>query len=561
MKNFRFPKFIYYFLAIFLFAVLPFQACAPLSSSGEEDGEFSSSSQLSSSKTCETTQIPEYRTSLLTKTEISYILTDLFPAEAAANANILKKVSEISEVKVDKLADRTSFSENNKGDLDSEVYVIQLMDAAQLLFDQYALSSKINTECLNVPNSCLNNFLNNTVSRLWRRPLLNQEKAVFTEIFNRNLALKERLNLAFVIALSSPQFFYKNYLPRTNAENLSYSQFALASRLSFFLYNSVPDASLWQDAQNGKLSDPTIIETHVERLLTLEPFISRFVKHTLSTWLGIDGELNSNLSIINDKGVLVSLKDLAQQQYLQIHEMVMKNENLSRLFSSNTLFMNKSIASYLGLNASQYSSQFQKVNATPGVLEGSYLTSAHFANATASSTPITLVTHRGAHIAKKFLCASIPVNEADPEAVEKVLGPAAQTMTQIEIGNIRRSHISCRSCHKEIDKMGMGAEFVDNFGRLRQSYSTGKNISINFTITESQSESVVDLPSFLKSVSQDSRVHACFVKSAMSKVAPLILEEANPCANAVAEANMNSGIRSYIKGLVTSKFFTQARSL
>lgn len=565
MKSIRFQKVIFYIIALSSFAVMPFQACAPLNSlTEEESGTFpsiSSGSGLGSFKTCEAIQNPEYRSSLLTKTEISYILSDLFASEIGANANILKKVNEMSEIKVDKLADSTIFSENNTGDLNSETYIFQLMDVAQLLFDQYALGTKINTECLNASSACLNNFLNNTLSRLWRRPALNQEKAVFTEIFNRSIALKEKLNLAYVIALSSPQFYYKNYLPRTNAEDLSYSQFALASRISFFLYNSVPDSALWQDAQNGKLSDPTVVQSHIDRILTREPFVSRFVKHTLSTWLGIADELNSNLSTTNDKGISIPLKVLAQQQYLQIYDVVMKNESLSQIFSSDTLYMNKALASYLGLNASQYTDQLQKVNAIPGSLEGSYLASAHFANATTNSTPKTLVTRRGIHIARNFMCEAIPVNEADPDAVSKVLGPAALTMTQIEIGNIRRSHVSCKGCHKEIDKMGMGAEFVDSFGRLRQSYSTGQKINVNFTITESASEAVEDLPSFLKSVSQDKRVFSCFVKSTMSKVAPLILEESNPCANDVVEANLNSGIRSYIKGLVTSKFFTQARSL
>ena len=104
----------------------------------------------------------------------------------------------------------------------------------------------------------------------------------------------------------------------------------------------------------------------------------------------------------------------------------------------------------------------------------------------------------------------------------------------------------------------MGVEYVDSFGSLRTKYSDGKSIDINLKMTYStESQVATDLPSFLKAFSHDQRVHSCFIKVATSKVAPVEYVAPNGCADEVVRNNPNLGIRSYIKGIVKSKLFTQ----
>jgi len=335
----------------------------------------------------------------------------------------------------------------------------------------------------------------------------------------------------------------------------------LASRLSFFLYNSVPDQELLDAAANGSLSQPSTLNAQVDRLLTKEPYLQRFVRHTLSPWLHLDGDLDSPGEIKNENGSL-SMKDVAQQQYLLLYDLVINDRNISEIFYGSELYMNKSIANFLGVDSSSFGSALQRVPASVSEgLEASYFTSLHFANtASASSDPLkTMVTSRGKVVAKNFLCESIPVNELDPAAVAEVLGPEAPFLSQIEVGNIRRNHVSCMGCHKEIDKMGMGLEFVDNFGRLRTEYPDGKKIEINFDMKYSETPRATDLTSFLKSISKDERLHSCFIKTLVSKVGPVYLEESNPCASQIYRLNSKQGIRSYIKGIATSKLFVLAR--
>ena len=170
----------------------------------------------------------------------------------------------------------------------------------------------------------------------------------------------------------------------------------------------------------------------------------------------------------------------------------------------------------------------------------------------------TMVTARGKIVGKNFLCNAIPVNELDPEAVSKVLGPNAATMTQIQIGNIRRTNVSCMGCHQPIDTAGMGLEFVDYFGRLRPTYNDGTKIEINFEAPYSSVSNVTDLDSYLHSVSQDDRFHSCFVKTMASRITPIRLEAFDPCAFNIYKLREDQGIRSYVKGLVVSKMFKMA---
>ena len=553
-------KIVFYILSIHFMIVLPFQACAPLSNITGDTAENSiDQSSLNFGKTCEASENLPYRSPLLTKSEVSYILSDLFKNEITANTEILKKVNELPEIEVNKDTDDTVFSENNQGKIASEAYLMKLIDVAQLLFDQYLLTNGIEASCVNNPVSCFNSFRDNFVVKLWRRPLLAQEIASFTAIYSRAIAFKEKLNLAFLVSLSSPQFFYKNYLPRANSKEMEYSQYFLASRLSFFLYNSIPDSNLWNDAVAGKLSDPLIIKSHVDRLLTREPYASRFVKHNLSRWLGIEDDLSISDTITNDKGVSISLKELATQQYNKLYNILKDDKNISEVFYSDKLYINRSIASYLELpNPNQYPTSLALVNAIPNTLEASYIASPHFAYSTFAEPNKTLVTSRGAFLTKGLTCRPIPVNELDPNAITLVLGPNAHEMTQIEVSNIRRNHVSCMACHKEMDKLGMGAEFVDSFGRYRESYQPGKNIEINFSMSFSEEKDVTNFSSFLKSFSQDERVHSCFVKTIFSKAAPVTLESSHPCADEIAKNNGHLGVRSYVKSIVTSKYFTRS---
>ncbi len=513
-------------------------------------------------KSCVLAPNPEYRTSLLTKVEIGYVLRDLFPGELAQNLEISKKAGEISEINVDATSDQTIYAENNAGNLETEVYLMQLLDLAQLLFNQYLIGPNFKTTCDALSGGCLGYYVNSVVVPLWRRPLTNEEMTIFDELFKKGITLKEKVNLLFITALTSPQFYLKNYLPKGSDErNLTYSQYFLASRLSFFLYNSVPDQELLQDAASGRLQEDIVLQGHVDRLLSKELYLQRFVRHTLARWLQIEKDLESVEVLKNDKLLTVALKETALQQLLMLTDIVKNDESIANIMYGTDVYMNKSIATYLGIDSTPYGTNLQRVPASLAKgLSASYLTSPHFANRAKvpSADFKTLVTARGKAVAKNFLCEAIPVNELDPEAVSKVLGPSGPMLNEIQLSNIRRSHVACMGCHRPIDTAGMGLEFVDYFGRLRSSYANGTKIEINFELEKSEIREVKDLSTFLNAVSKDDRFHSCFVKTVASRVAPIRLEADSPCAASVYELNRNQGIRSYVKGLVTSKIFKMA---
>lgn len=520
-------------------------------------------SHASSNKaTCGPEYVPEYRTSLLTKSEIGYVLSDLFAAETTADPRILRAAREIPEISVDKLANKTMYSENNSAESPSELYLKKLIEISDLLFKRYVLSAEYRTKCT-AAAACLAWLERDVVVPLWRRPLTAREHHVFVTIFAANSdSLLTRTNILFLTALASPQFYLKNYIP-SDADNseIQYEQYQLASRISFFLYNSVPDTKLLDAAAQGRLVNRGDLEYQVDRLLQQPQYAARFVKHTLGPWAGIDDDLVSTEDVRNDRGVVLPVATMAQQIFHTLYDMVLRDRPLSEFVFSDSVYMNKATASYIGLNSSPYTAGFQKVSVTADVV-GSYFTSPHFTKNTRVNpgSVQTLVSARGMYLSEHFLCIEIPPNELRPEDIMRVLGPNASRLKQTQVGELRRKHPSCLGCHGETDKMGMGLEFVNTFGRIRTQYSDGSPILISFSVSPESGHEVYDLREFLTELSRDERFHSCFLKTIATKVAPLELGRDQGCANDVVNDSIRQGgIREYVKNLVASPLFAQAR--
>lgn len=170
----------------------------------------------------------------------------------------------------------------------------------------------------------------------------------------------------------------------------------------------------------------------------------------------------------------------------------------------------------------------------------------------------TLVSARGIYVAENLLCEHIPVNEVSPEDVVKVLGSNPGQLTQIEVGNIRGKHPSCISCHGEVDKIGMGLEFVDAFGKMRIEYKDKKPIKVSLVVNDELGNRVDNFHDFAKNISTDPRLHACFVKTLSNKVAAINLKESQPCVETSMVNNYSGGIQDYVKQIVLSKIFKQS---
>jgi hypothetical protein len=516
------------------------------------------------SKACQQEALPPYRPSLLTKTELKYVLSDLFPEQVTAQSNILKITSEIPDFSIDQIIDGSVYSENNSGVMPSELYLSKLLDVADVLFSQFKLSASYIKSCSGTDDvGCFQFLYQEVVEGLWRRPLLPTETKTFQDIFALQSSLNERANLLFITAMTSPQFYLKNYLPdKGQRDTLEYNGFSLASRLSFFLYNSVPDEELLKAAASGQLTTSRQLLPHIDRLLTNPKYLNRFIRHTLGEWIGLEKDLNSSVKMTNEAGVVLPISEMALAQYYRLYALVEENRPLSQFLNGNDVFMNKATAKYLGLNPAEYSDAFARVPASVEKnIYGSYFASPHFAkNTVNAANPLkTKVTARGFFMLKKFLCGNTPVNEVKPEDQNRVLGPNSGALPQVAVAAIRSRATSCRGCHQDVDRVGAGVEFVDAFGGVRMTYKDQTRININFRMTEKSARPIRNFPAFLEEISTDERVHSCFLKTLTNKVAKMHIQSAQPCVNqALYTGGPDQGVRDYLKGIVQSSFFTKA---
>lgn len=532
---------------------------------------------LASNSTYAINSLPKYRPSLLTKIELKYIIQDLFKKEVELDSSelILKEISVLPDLAVDLIADATIFSENNPAKMTSELYLSQLADIEEALFNQYSKNSDFRNFCSEnkPPRACLGYMQKEIIEKLWRRPLIREEFEIFVSLFASNEPLEEKAKLAFITTFLAPQFYIKNYHPLKGANQvITYSQYALASRISFFIYNSVPDAELLVAAGRGLLTKPEEISRQVNRILTQPTYLNRFVTHTLSIWLGIDRDILSNAVLTNDKNAKAKLSEVALAEYNLLLDFVSENKSLQNFLNSNYVYLNSAIAEYLnidestlakiGLEKSNPTVTLKKISTSLlGYPFGGYFQGAHFASKTKSSLDgglKTLVSQRGKYVAEKFFCFTIPPNALTSDDITRVLGPSANDLNQIQVGEIRSQHASCTSCHGVVDRLGMGFEFRDAFGRTRTKYSNGTAISIRFSLSNNQESLVTNFDEFMGSLASDPRVHSCFIKTISNKVALMNADAQSSLIKELLPVSQTLGVKDLVSAIIASPLFTKS---
>ena|GEM_PF-2942458 len=553
----------YYFLTL-VGALLIFQNCGRGFQAGRPSQGLNN---ILGKSTCTTESLPEYRPSALTNKEIQYVVEDLFSSTIADSSAVANALSQIPEIQVDRRADLSNYQENNPGTIAGDLYLAQLLETSEEVYGLWSQQADFKSQCGNASQGlkCFE-FTRNVIERLWRRPLSDQEFDFFLEIFSKPVDLAKKVELAFITAMGSPQFYLKNYSGIQGGNRVvNFSSYELASRFSFFLFNSLPDPVLWEEVRLGKIRTPADLLPHVDRLLAQEKYLVRFMNHAITPWLGIQYDLENKQAVQNQDGVAVGLNDLAYSQLLSFKDLIKNNGPLSEFFYGGKVYLNDKVALYLQDSSKKFPTvaggDFKEVTVPKEVaFRAGFFASPYFAYKTRhSATNETRVSKRGIFLSEKFLCQDIPVNEVSPEDVVRVLGPHADQLKQIQVGEIRRKHPSCLGCHQEIDKYGIGFESLNQFGKLRSTYGDGTPITYSLLMSPNDTRPVTNFDDFLKSLSKNTQLHQCFIRYMSNKMAPLNTAFEQPCAENAITLNSRLGIRDQIKGLVASQLFSHAR--
>ncbi len=307
-------------------------------------------------------------------------------------------------------------------------------------------------------------LLKQFVERAYRRPVPESEQLRFLPVIQQQLALgvsfREAMIAGYTAVLCSPEF------TTCHSEPGPLDDFALASRLSYFLINSEPDAELRAVAKTGQLRDPQVLRQQTQRLLD-DPRRDRFVTSFIDYWLDQRKILNNSpdAGLYGDYYLDDWLTDSAlEETRLYFTEMLTGNLPVRNVVDSDFTFANERLAIHYGLPAME-GTTLRKVMLPPDSVRGGLLTQASILTITANGTATSPVV-RGAWVMDRILGKTPPKPPPVP-AVEPDLRGATTIREQLAK---HRNQVSCNGCHAQIDPPGFALESFDIAGGFRTRY-------------------------------------------------------------------------------------------
>jgi Protein of unknown function (DUF1592)/Protein of unknown function (DUF1588)/Protein of unknown function (DUF1585)/Protein of unknown function (DUF1587)/Protein of unknown function (DUF1595)/Planctomycete cytochrome C len=274
------------------------------------------------------------------------------------------------------------------------------------------------------------------------------------------LSFTEAMTAGYTAVLASPSFIYLNEKPG------KLDDYALATRLALFLWNSLPDEELRGRAAKGDLSRPAVLRAETERMLA-DPKSSRFVDAFLDYWIDLRKIEDStpSASLYNDYYLDDALTEASvAESQLYFEDMLRHDLPVRNVVDSKYSFLNERLAAHYGIPGVQ-GVAMRRVELPPDSPRGGFMTQASVLKVTANGTTTSPVM-RGKFIMERILGTDIPPPPVVP-AVEPDIRGAVTIRQQLDK---HRSDPSCASCHSKMDPAGFALESFDVMGGWRERY-------------------------------------------------------------------------------------------
>ena len=313
-------------------------------------------------------------------------------------------------------------------------------------------------------------MLTKFATRAFRRPARKTEIDRLVAGFKRARAKKpsfeEAINAPLIAVLCSPNFLYMvEDAPSEKKAARALSEFELATRLSYFLWSSMPDAELSALAHDGKLRDDGVLEKQVVRMLKDSKSRS-FVENFAGQWLGLRklGEVTPDSRLFPRYGE--HLQESMAGESLHFFAEILHNDlSVMNFIDADFTMLNERLARFYEIKGVR-GDHFRKVALKPEHRRGGLLTQAAMLATTSNGTRTSPV-KRGVWILENIL--GDPPPPPPPDAGEippiKVSGPRQQTVRQRLA--LHRSTPACAACHAKIDPLGFALENYDASGLYR----------------------------------------------------------------------------------------------
>jgi hypothetical protein len=344
-------------------------------------------------------------------------------------------------------------------------------------------------------------------ARAWRRPLSEKEKLGLRAFYNKALAEDpdhaRAIKTLIARVLVAPQFLYRleqgpasmpvaakpvRPVASVTPSLKPLDNWEIASRLSYFIWSSIPDDELRRAAAAGELTDPRQIRIQAKRMLA-DPKARRLATEFFGQWLGFyhfdqfKGVDSSRFPEFTQE-----VKSSMYDEAVAFFEYVIRNDRpVSELLSADYTFLNGGLAKYYGISKPLQSkdakdAQVELVEGANAFHRGGLLRLG--AVLTVTSAPLrTSPVRRGDWVLRRILGTAVPPPPPDAGSIpadDKLFGG----LSVRERLQVHKRNATCATCHSRIDPLGFPLEHYDSTGRWRDKYPDGKTIDDFGTLSD-----------------------------------------------------------------------------
>ncbi len=303
--------------------------------------------------------------------------------------------------------------------------------------------------------------------RAYRRPVTKEETEAIVAVVDKAMtdgkqSFTEAMRLGLQRVLCSPGFLFIQE-PAPQSQRRPLNDYELASRLSYFLWSTMPDETLFARAAAGKLREPGVLSSEIRRMLA-DPKSDRFVRNFAGQWLSVRdyGSVQPAAEYSNfDK----LLKAAGQKEpYAFFTEILTHDLPITNFLDSDFLVVNERLAKHYGIEGVS-GAEFRKVSIKPEHHRGGVLGMAGLMTFLADGTR-TLPLRRASWVLRELF--NDPPNNPPPNAGEIQPNTGGKSLTIRERLDLHRRDEICASCHAKLDPFGLALENYDAIGQWRE---------------------------------------------------------------------------------------------
>lgn len=307
-------------------------------------------------------------------------------------------------------------------------------------------------------------------ARAYRREVTPEEverlTALVMTVMDDGAKFEEAVKVGLAAVLVSPHFLYRWEVDpeREGTEARSLNSYELASRLSYFLWSSMPDDELFALAAEDRLVDPEVLQAQTRRMLA-DPKAEALVTNFTGQWL----QTRNLASVEPDPAAFPEFDDalrnaMQRETDLFVQSIVDEDQSILRLLDADYTFLNERLARHYGIDQVK-GDEFQRVSLDPASRRGGVLTQASVLTITSEPTRTSPVI-RGKWVLEQILGTPPPPPPPDVEPLDETK-EAHESASLRERLEMHRDSPDCAGCHAKMDPIGFALENFDAIGRWR----------------------------------------------------------------------------------------------